>query len=228
MWYNIHIDTIVSKIYFLKGITIMKRIFAILVLAAMMLTMMASCGASGPEKTAEKYVEAMMDLDLKKASKYAAVDYKDIFEAMIESRMAEDEISKKEVLEELSEELDAEIKSYNDYVKHIEKTGKEAMEEMFEDKYKIEVSAVASEILEEDAKYDALKSASKQYDDQKVIVTEEVNFAKVKECRKVTVKAYVYVDGSDVFSNVQTLELCMVKIGSKWIVLDGGWDFNLT
>ena len=186
---------------------------------------MASCGASGPEKTAEKYVEAMMDLDLKKASKYAAVDYKDIFEAMIESRMAENEISKKEALEDLSEELDTEIKSYNDYVKYIEKTAKEAMEEEFDGKYEIEVSAVASEILEEDAKYDALKSASSQYDSSKVIVSEEINFAKIKECRKVTVKAYVYIDGADVFSDVQSLELCMVKIGSKWIVLDGGMGF---
>ena len=202
----------------------MKRIVAILVLASMMLVM-ASCGASGPEKTAEKYVEAMMDLDLKKASKYAAVDYKDIFEAMIESRMAENEISKKEALEDLSEELDTEIKSYNDYVKYIEKTAKEAMEEEFDGKYEIEVSAVASEILEEDAKYDALKSASSQYDSSKVIVSEEINFAKIKECRKVTVKAYVYIDGADVFSDVQSLELCMVKIGSKWIVLDGGMGF---
>ena len=202
----------------------MKRILAILVLASMMLVM-ASCGASGPEKTAEKYVEAMMDLDLKKASKYAAVDYKDIFEAMIESRMAENEISKKEALEDLSEELDTEIKSYNDYVKYIEKTAKEAMEEEFDGKYEIEVSAVASEILEEDAKYDALKSASSQYDSSKVIVSEEINFAKIKECRKVTVKAYVYIDGADVFSDVQSLELCMVKIGSKWIVLDGGMGF---
>ncbi len=203
----------------------MKRILAILVLASMMLVMMASCGSSGPEKTAEKYVEAMMDLDIKKASKYAAVDYKDIFDAMIESKMAEDEISKKEALEDLSEELDAEIKSYNDYVKHLEKTAKESMEEMFDGKYKIEVSAVASELLEEDAKYAALKSASTQYDSAKVVVSEEINFAKIKECRKVTVKAYIYVDGADVFSEVQALELCMVKIGSKWIVLDGGMAF---
>ncbi|MBE6607112.1 MAG: DUF4878 domain-containing protein [Ruminococcaceae bacterium] len=199
----------------------MKRILAILLLASMMLVM-ASCGASGPEKTVEKYVESILDYDFKKASKYVAVDYKDMFEMMIAQRMEEGEISKKEVYEELSEELDADIKSYNDYIKYLKKTAKESMEEEFDGKYDIEVSVVASEILEEDAKYAALKSASATYDSSKIILSEEINLAKVKECRKVTVKAYFYEDKSDVFSYAQSLEVTVVKIGSKWIILDGG------
>ena len=202
----------------------MKRILAILVLASMMLVM-ASCGSSGPEKTVEKYVEAMLEFDLKKASKYVAVDYKDMFEMMIAQRMEEGDISKKEVFESLSDELDAEIKSYNDYVKYLKKTYEEAMGEEYDGKFDIEVSVVASEILEEDAKYAEIKSASKNYDDSKIILSEEINLAKVKECRKVTVKAYYYEDGSDVFSNVNTLEVCVVKIGSKWIILDS--DFGI-
>jgi len=187
-----------------------------------MMLVMASCGASGPEKTVEKYVESILDYDFKKASKYVAVDYKDMFEMMIAQRMEEGEISKKEVYEELSEELDADIKSYNDYIKYLKKTAKESMEEEFDGKYDIEVSVVASEILEEDAKYAALKSASATYDSSKIILSEEINLAKVKECRKVTVKAYFYEDKSDVFSYAQSLEVTVVKIGSKWIILDGG------
>ena len=205
----------------------MKRILAILLLASMMLVM-ASCGASGPDKTVEKYVEAMFDFDLKKVSKYVAVDYEDIFDAMIQQIMEKEKISKKEALAELSEELDTDIKKYNDFVKYIKNESKESMEKEFklDGKYDIEVSVVASEILEEDAKYAAIKSASADYDEYKVILSEEINLAKVKECRKVTAKAYFYNDGSDVFSLVLPLEVYAVKIGSKWIVLDGGMGMD--
>ena len=190
-----------------------------------MLLVMASCGSSNPNKTDEKYVEAMFDGDLKKASKYTAVDYEDIFDAMIAQMMKEEDISKKEALENLSDELDTKIKNFSDYAKYIKKTTKEEMEEEFEGKFEFEASVVATEILEEDAKYDALKSASSQYDSAKVILSEEINVAKIKECRKVTVKAYLYEDGSDIFSSAETLELIVVKIGSKWIILDGGLGF---
>ena len=202
----------------------MKRILAILLLASMMLVM-ASCGASNPNKTVEKYVEAMLDGDLKKASKYVAVDYEDLFDAMIAQMMEEEDISKKEALENLSEELDTKIKNFSDYAKYIKKTTKESMEEEYEGKIEIEASVVATEILEEDAKYAALKYASSQYDSAKVILSEEINVAKIKECRRVTVKAYLYEDGSDIFSEVETLELTVVKIGSKWVILDGGMGF---
>lgn len=202
----------------------MKRILAILLLASMMLVM-ASCGASNPNKTVEKYVEAMLDGDIKKASKYVAVDYEDLFDAMIAQMMEEEDISKKEALENLSEELDTKIKNFSDYAKYIKKTTKEAMEEEYEGKLEIEASVVATEILEEDAKYSAIKSYSEKYDKAKVILSEEINVAKIKECRRVTVKAYLYLDGSDIFSEVETLELVVVKIGSKWIILDGGIAF---
>lgn len=202
----------------------MKRILAILLLASMLLVM-ASCGASNPNKTVEKYVEAMLDGDLKKASKYVAVDYEDIFDAKIAQMMKEEDISKKEALENLSEDLDTKIKNFSDYAKYIKKTTKEEMEEEFEGKFEFEASVVATEILEEDAKYAAIKSASKDYDDLKVILSEEINVAKIKECRRVTVKAYLYEDGADIFSSVQTLELIVVKIGSKWIILDGAMGF---
>ncbi|MBQ2251929.1 MAG: hypothetical protein II329_03065, partial [Clostridia bacterium] len=116
-------------------------------------------------------------------------------------------------------------KNFNDYAKYLKKTTKENMEEEYDGKFEIEASVVATEILEEDAKYAALKSASKQYDEAKVILSEEINVSKIKECRRVTVKAYLYEDGADIFSSVQTLELTVVKIGSKWIILDGGMGF---
>ena len=203
----------------------MKRILAILLLASMMLVM-ASCGASNPNKTVEKYVEAMLDGDLKKASKYVAVDYEDLFDAMIAQMMEEEDISKKEAHENLSEELDTKIKNFSDYAKYIKKTTKESMEEEYEGKIEIEASVVATEILEEDAKYSALKSASSQYDSAKVILSEEINVAKIKECRNVTVKIYFYLDGSDVFTTVNTIEVCAAKVGSSWVILDGGMGMD--
>ncbi len=197
----------------------MKKILAIVLLACMVLSF-ASCSAVGPEKTAEKYVKAMADMDIKKMSKYTAVDSKDLFNAMIEQMMEEGDMSKKEVYEKLSETLEADIDSYNDYCKFMEKKAKEAFEEEYEKKYKVEVSAVASEILEEAEKYSVLKNISDVYDETGIIVSEEINFAKIKECRNVTVKIYIYEKGADYYKEADSVELTMVRIGSKWIVLN--------
>lgn len=197
----------------------MKKILAIVLLACMALSF-ASCSAAGPEKTAEKYVKAMADMDIKKMSKYTAVDSKDLFNAMIEQMMEEGDMSKKEVYEKLSESLDADIDSYNDYCKFMEKKAKETLEDTYGKKYKVEVSAVASEVLEEAEKYSVLNNISDIYDETGIIISEEVNFAKIKECCKVTVKTYIYEKGADFYTESDSIELAMVRIGNKWIVLN--------
>lgn len=197
----------------------MKKILAIVLLACMALSF-ASCSASRPEKTAEKYVKAMAEMDVKKMSKYAAVDSKDLFNAMVEQMMEEGDMSKKEVYEQLSETLDADIDNYNDYCKFMKKKVNETFEDEYGKKYKIEVSSVASRVLEEEEKYSVLKNISNAYDDTGLIISEEINFAKIKECCKVTVKTYIYEKGADYYAEADSIELAMVRIGNKWIVLN--------
>ncbi len=201
----------------------MKRIIAVLLLACTMLIMMASCGGAGPEKTAEKYAKAMAECDMKAASKYAAVAYDDMFDAQIAAMMQEGDMSKKEALEELSDMIGEDIKNFNDLAKYTEKQGKEELKDTYDSQYKIEVSVIAVEVLEEDAKYAAIKSAAATYESSKIILSEEVKLSKVKECCKVTVGMYIYDNKKDdIFTDSKSMELTMVKIGSKWYVLDGG------
>ena len=197
-----------------------KKILAIVLLACMALSF-ASCASSGPEKTAEKYVAAMAELDIKKMSKYTAVDNKDIFNAMIAAMMEEGDMSKKEVYEKLSESLDdKKIDGYGDYCKLLKENAKDALKETYEKKYKIRTSAVASEVLEEAEKYSVIKKFASKYDETGIDPTDDVNFAKVKECRRVTVKMYFYEKGADYYTDVDSVELIMIRVGSKWIVLN--------
>ncbi|MBQ8742880.1 MAG: hypothetical protein IJZ03_05885 [Clostridia bacterium] len=197
----------------------MKRLLAIILLACMALSF-ASCSAPKPDKTAEKYVKALVNGDIKAMSKYSAVKSKDIFNIMVEKMMKENEMKKSEVFETISEATDEKIKSFNDYCKVLKKSAKEDLEDAYGKKYKIKVSAVASEILEEDIKYARLTAISKAYDSTGVIVSDEINFSKIKECRNVTVSVYFYEAKTDYYTDVENFDFLMARIGNKWYVLD--------
>jgi hypothetical protein len=197
----------------------MKRLLAVILLACMALSF-ASCSAPKPDKAAEKYVKALVNGDIKAMSKYSAVKSKDLFDVMIEKMMKESEMKKSEVFENISDATGEKIKSFNDYCKILKKSAKEDLEDEYGKKYKIKVSAVASEILEEDIKYARLTAISKVYDSTGVIVSDEINFSKIKECRNVTVSAYFYEAKNDFYSDVETFNFLMARIGNKWYVLD--------
>lgn len=196
----------------------MKKLIAVVLLVCMALTF-ASCSAPKPDKTAEKYVKALVSGDIKAMSKYTAVNAKDLFNAMVEKMMKDQDMTKDKVFEKISESVDEPIKNYNDYCKALKETATEELEDTYGKKYKVKVSAVASEILEEDVKYDRLTAISKTYDNTGLIVSDEINFSKIKECRDVTVSVYFYENKADFYTESTTIELTMVRIGNKWIVL---------
>lgn len=196
----------------------MKKIVAVILLVCMAVGF-AGCSFSGPEATAEKYVEALVERDFKKMSKYSAVDNEIIFEAMLASAMETGKLTKKEVYEKLSESLDEDVESYNDLCKVVKRTAKEENEDKYGKKFKLKVTAAASYVLEENEKYAALTSMSDRYDLAGVALSQEIDFGDIKECRKMVVKAYYYEKDEDQFEHVDKFDILMVKLSTKWIVI---------
>ena len=194
----------------------MKKLFALLLAMAMILTLTA-CGDKGsdkgvankPEDVAKAFVKAEALNDMNEMKGLYVHDY----EAEMKADALDEYGDEETFFEEFSEEMGEEIKSWNAAFAAVKKMYKEQLEEMY-GKYTLSVDVTDTIEMDEDElediKYDLEDYISDGY-------LSEKDWNNIKAGVIVTVE--LAIEGEENEDKV-AYDVYLVKVGSKWKVAD--------
>ena len=200
----------------------MKKLFALFLAIAMILTLTA-CGdkkdddngvANKPEDVAKAFVKAETLQDVRELKGLYAYDY----EAELKDETIDEYGDEETFFEEFGEEIGEEINSWNSAYAAVKKMYKEQLETVY-GKYTLSVSAVDTTKMDEDA-LAALKGDMEDYVSDGYLSAKD--WESIKEGATVRVK--VVIDGEE-DTDTSHYDVCLVKIGSKWKVVESDFVF---
>lgn len=204
----------------------MKKLLALLLAIAMLATLCAcgkkdkdsdKGGSNDPEAVAEAFAEADILEDLKAQFDLTAYDYETMYkEDWLDDYGCDDE---DEFFEELSEDYDEDISSWNDWYKRKLNNAKESYKDYYGDDYKLKVKATDTEELDEDEIEDIIDYLLDECDGY----IDEDAVEDIEEAMNVTVEASISgEDGED--SGI--MYVTVVKIDGTWKVADYDYGYS--
>lgn len=205
----------------------MKKLFALLLAVAMLLTLTA-CGdkkeddgvANKPEDVAEEFVKGMMNSDFNRIFNLYAFDY----EEALQGESLEYYDDKEAFFEEMSDQYDEEITSWSQLYQIAKQETKAELEEDFGKGYKITVKA--GDVV--DMGDEDLDELIDEVDDDYGDYTSMRDLKDAEEGKIVTVIITIKgedEDGEDV-EEEKTYEIYMLKMNGKWKVADYSYIYN--
>ena len=192
----------------------MKKLFALLLAVAMILTLTA-CGDKGSDKgvsnnaedVAKAIAKAEVYSDIKEMKTLWAYDY----EAELKDEALEEFDSEEEFFEALGDEYDEEITSWNDAFAVVKKSEREYLEDRYGEDFTVTVSVEESVEMDEDELADTIAELIDDHEDY----VNESDLSKVKEGMIVTVTVVVKGENQE---NENSSDVYLIKVGGKWKV----------
>lgn len=207
-----------------------KTIKTIIVLALVFCLSIFSAGCffvgNKPEDVAVNYLEAAANYDINKMDENSIVPSKIIFMAGVENAKKSQNMTEEEIWETYAKwfSLDKVPKNFEEYIQATVEYSKKELADKYGDNYSCNVSIIGLEEMDEGDINDMLHEASDHYDDQGIIISDIVDFSKIKQCKKITCK--VYYSGEKVDQNsddaVTEQSVFVVNIDGRWKVLNLG------
>ena len=195
----------------------MKKLLALLLAMAMILTLTACGGdkdddkgvANKPEEVAKAFVKAELYNDVKELKGLWAYDY----EAMIQDETLDEYGTEEDFFEEAGEEYGEDINSWNDAYAMVKKLQKEYMEERYGKGFKVTVSADKSIKMDEDELDDLIDDLKDEYEGY-------VNRSDLNDVQEGVIVPVTIVIKGDNQEQEQTYGVYVIKLGKKWKVAD--------
>lgn len=167
------------------------------------------------KSVAKKYVESFLKFDYRGIKSTLIYDVDELFEELVDTLVDQSGMSKKEVFEMLSDELDVKIKDTDDiFRKMFEVAEKEIKDEY--GKYSVKVKVVDAEELDEDEIEDAVYWQSFAGLDME----EKINEKKIKKAYEVELKTTIDYADDDIDDDTEEFTVVVAKYGLKWKVID--------
>lgn len=167
------------------------------------------------KSVAKKYVESVLKFDYRGIKSTLIYDVDEVYEELVDNLADESDMSKKEVLEMLSDEFDSKIKDTDDIFRKM----CEVAEEEFKDDYgkcSIKVKVVDAQELDEDEIEDVIywqRYAGLDMEDQ-------INQKKIKKAYEVELETTVDFADDDIDDETEEITVVVAKYGLKWKVID--------
>ena len=156
-----------------------------------------------PENVAKQYVKAMCNSEFVKMAKYCAVD----LDGMVEFTRVKGAYTKSEFNSKLvKKELDLQ-----------KKEDQSDMREQYGKGYKIEIEIISKVEMRSKELRELKEQLENRYDHKDIDINKILNISKIKA--GMTIKARVNITGPK-DSKSEKLDICCIKIGSQWRVLD--------
>ena len=195
----------------------MKKLLALLLAMAMILTLTACGGdkdddkgvANKPEEVAKAFVKAELYNDVKELKGLWAYDY----EAMIKDETLDEYGTEADFFEEAGEEYGEDINSWNDAYAVVKKYQKEYMEERYGKDFKVSITVTDTVEMDEDELAWTVEDLIDSYEDY----VDESDLNKVKEGVIVTVDIVIEGDEGE---DEETYDVYLIKVDGKWKVAD--------
>ncbi len=181
----------------------LKLILIAAVAAIVVICIVVSLISRGnPTSVAERYIKATVT-DLKTAVSLCAYDFK-------EYRLSSYDGDEEAFFEDMSDQFDADVSSWNDFYKAFDTNTAEGLEDEY-GKYKITVEATKTKDV-------SVRSVLEDYEwlIENLESSTDFDSDKISDAKLVTVKTKIV--GEDDMERSK-LEVCMVKIGGSWRVL---------
>lgn len=205
----------------------MKKLFALLLAVAMMLTLTA-CGdkdddkgvANKPEDVAEAYVKAQIQKDVKAIKPLCFYD----FEQELKDEALDEFGSEEEFFEEFGEQCDADIKSWNDAFRTIKKQSQSNLEAVYGEGFRLSAKAgKTTEMTEEDLE-DLKEFLEDDYGDY--FDPDDLDAIKEGVTVQVTITYSFTDEDGEKGESKQDYEASVIKVGSKWKVAEHYHVYN--
>ena len=95
---------------------------------------------------------------------------------------------------------------------------KQLLEKEYGENYSVKTTIISSTTLNESDKAELLKEASDYYDTRNIVISDIVDFSKIKEVQKMQCK--VYLSGAK--ETTEDFSIYVVKVNHQWKVLNIG------
>ena len=210
------------------------KIAGIAVAAVIVLVLIISLFSGGYKKTAKKYMQSVMDMNYTKMAKLVPYNCKKLAKDLVAEEADAEDMSKKEVYEEISDDFDVKVRKPAKILAAAEKYTKKEFKESLKDEdikgYKVKKIKVNDvDKLDKDEVKDAVDEFEEMFEACDLDIDDYMKTKKIKKGYYVEVEAEIkYRQDGDKEEEESEETFTVVKYGGKWVVLDETLFFALT